>query len=68
MFKDVLFSVTYNEKFVRQINCVKLIVSNKDMHHEYYNLWLSFVFKLSHELKGYVYGNTILSVKNNNIF
>ena len=57
-----------NVKFVIQLNCAKLIVLNNDMYSEYYDLWLSFVFKLSHELKGYVYGDTILSVKRNNIF
>ena len=33
------------EKFVRQLNCSRLIVSNKDMFCEYYDLWLSFVLK-----------------------
>ena len=57
-----------NEKFLRRLNFVTLIVSNKDMYCEYYDLWLSFAFKLSNELKGYIYGDTILSVKKNNNF
>ena len=57
-----------NETFLKRLNFVTLIVSNKDMCCEYYDLWLSFVLKLSNELKGYVYEDTILSVKKNNIF